>query len=93
MASAAAMASATAASVAATTSAPAAEALSGRTRSRFTHGEFPPHEVLAIEALDGSLGLLRVVHGDEGEAARAAGFSVGDDLELGDVAVLLKGFR
>lgn len=89
---AAAMAAASAVAPAAS-SAAAAVALARGARGGFAYGEFSSEKVLAVEAFDGRPGLLRVVHGHEGEAARAAGFPVGDDFQLIDGAKLLERFR
>ena len=53
----------------------------------FTHVECSAVEVLAVEAVDRSAGGV-VGHGDEGEAAGAASFAIGDDRDVLYFAVL-----
>ena len=53
----------------------------------FAHVECSAVEVLAVEAVDRSAGGV-VWHGDEGEAAGAAGFAIGDDRDVLYFAVL-----
>jgi hypothetical protein len=53
----------------------------------FAHVECSAVEVLAVEAVDRSAGGV-VGHSDEGEAAGAAGFAIGDDRDVLYFAVL-----
>src|SRR5262245_34710240 len=84
-------AAASATTTAAITPATAAAATTAAARAagtRFVHGERAPAEVLAVKRLDRRLALGVVGHRDEPESTRAAGFAIGDDRRLADLAVL-----
>src|SRR5262249_17987158 len=76
------------AAVPATTASPAAAAALGR--ASLVDRQRTATERLAVQGVDGRLRLGVVVHLDEAEAARAAGFAIGDDLGPSDRPVLLE---
>lgn len=72
----------------------AAEATAAGTLLTFAgdvDGECAAIEIAAVHAVDGLLGVLCGGHGDEAEAARAAGHAVHHDGDLEDGAVLGEG--
>ena len=54
----------------------------------FVDGQVAALEVLALECRDGCVAFLGVAHGDKAESAGTAGFTVGDQGDLGRFAVL-----
>ena len=57
------------------------------TRARFVHGQGTAGDFFAVERRDGRVGLGRIRESDEAEAARAAGFTIVQDGDVGDGAV------
>src|SRR5262249_39701314 len=64
-------------------------ALPRRAFARLAHRERPPTERLAIERVDGGLGLRVGGELDEGEPSRTPGLAVGHDLDLLDLSAAL----
>src|SRR5262245_39667915 len=60
--------------------------LAGRALARLAYRDRPPAERLPVERTHGGLGLRVAGELDEGEASRTARFTVGDDLDLRDLA-------
>ena len=58
------------------------------TRARFVHGQRTAGDFLAVERRDRGIGGGGVTHGDEAEAAGAAGFAIVQDGDVSDGAVL-----
>src|SRR5262247_1936957 len=84
-----AIASAVAAATTTTTTTAAGATPTRRPLARLAHGERTATERLPVQRRDRRLSLVVGRHLDEREAARPAGFPVGDDLDLLDLAAVL----
>jgi hypothetical protein len=74
----------TAAAVAATAAAAAGTIFTG---TSFVDGEIAAIESFAVQGFDRFAGVVGAFHGDEAEAARAAGHAVHDEVDGSDLAV------
>jgi hypothetical protein len=54
----------------------------------FVDSQFAAIMALAVQGVDGAPAFFGAAHGDEGEAARAAGHAVRDHVGFGDMTVL-----
>lgn len=79
---------ATAAATTVATTAATTEARAFFTRAGFVDNEGATADVTAMDATDGGFHTSRVTHGDEGKAARAAGFTVHYDRDFGHGTIL-----
>jgi hypothetical protein len=75
-----------------TASAAATTRTAGFHRTGFVDREVTSVEGLAIEGADGRLAFSGAAHGNEGETARALGFTVHDHVDIGDGTVLAEVF-
>jgi hypothetical protein len=80
---------AAAAAVATTTTAASSRA-AVIARTGFIDGQGAALNILAGESLDGGLSAFGRCHGDEGKAAGASAHTIGNQVDLGDWAVLLE---
>src|SRR3990172_6170955 len=71
---------------------PAAEATAAAPRPfpRLVHGEGPATELVTVERADCAVGIVTARHLHEPEAAGAAGVAVRDELDLADLAAVLR---
>ena len=83
-------AAATTATEATTTAATTEAAGLGRTGLGLVHHDGAAIELAAVESSDCRFAVGLLAHGDEAEAARAAGFTVRTDVDLGDRAECLE---
>src|SRR5690606_13932819 len=81
-----------AAAVAAATTAAAEPATAAALVAGLVDDEVAPFERIAVHGADGILRSAVIGHGDEAETPRTAGFAIGDDLGLGDVAMRAEQF-